>query len=367
MIMMKPLYWLISAAITVAGAGVMLFSLTQRDKDAENLVTSTETYMDVKNLDINLEACTFRLESAATAEGVTVALKNEPDYTVTEVKDGTLYLSDKNKRIKFFYLGFLHDYDSEVVITVPESALSAVKVEVDAGNSTISGIQAEEFTLDVGAGTQQISDVQCDMLLLENGYGDTYLSNTGCDTLTIRCGSGTMKLEQVTAARDVVLDSGAGDVAARSCKFGSVDVAQGSGDLQIDEVAVNGWAVLSSGAGTISGSSLTVKDSADIECGAGNCILHECGFYGKTSADIGAGDIELTQMNLKSNMRIDCVGDVVLGITGNADEYTFDCDDRLGTVDIAGWKANKLHSGHEKYELSIFGCGDTTVTFEEAE
>ncbi len=366
-ITMKPMYWIVSAAITVAGAGVMLFSLTQRGRDAQNLITSTETYMDVKNLDISLQNCDFRLECSATAEGVTVALKNEPDYTVTEVKDGTLHLSDRNKRIKLFYLGFPNDYNAEVVITVPETALSTIKVEVGAGNSTISGITAEQFTLDGGAGTQQISDVQCEALAVYNGCGDTQLFNTSCSTLHMENGAGALKLEQVTAQQDAVLNTGMGDIAVKSCEFGSVDVDQGAGSMQIDEVAVNGMAILHSGTGTISGSSFTVKDSADIDCGAGNCILRGCSFYGKIRADIGAGDVELTQMDLKNNMKIGCTGDVVLGIMGSADEYTFDCDDRLGTVDIAGWSANRLQSGNEKYELRISGCGDTTVTFTEAE
>lgn len=364
---MKPMYWIVSAAITVAGAGVMLFSLTQWGRDAQNLVNSTETYMDVKNLDIDLEACTFRLESSAEAEGVTVELKNEPDYTVTEVRDGTLYLSDRNKRLKFFYFGFLHDYDSEVTITVPESALSAVKAAVGAGDSTVSGITAEQVLLDSGAGVQHVSEIQCDTLAIHNGCGDTQLFHTACSTLQVENGAGAMKLEQVTTQQGAALDSGMGDIAVKSCEFGSMDADLGAGDMEINEVAVDGTAELNSGAGNISGSAFTVKETADIDCGAGNFVLRGCGFYGKTRVDIGTGDVELAQMNLKSNMRIDCTGNVVLGITGNADAYTFDCDDRLGTVDIAGWKANKLQGGSQAYELSIFGCGDTTVTFEEAE
>lgn len=151
----------------------------------------TETYEDVDELDFDFDFCSVTIEKGdefrITSDGTDASLKSY-------VKNGKWYIKSEDV---FGFLGIRLGGESEnnIVITLPETMLKKVKLDIGAGRLNIDGIQTEKLELDVGAGSAELKNAVAQKAEMECGMGQLTYNGILQDTSSIECSMGKIKLE----------------------------------------------------------------------------------------------------------------------------------------------------------------------------
>lgn len=308
---MKALYWIISAAIAVAGIGVMSVGAAQISKqNRESIEERTETFASIENLNVSLGSARVTLRADEKAEDVSVVLKNAPKTVKLEEKNGNLTLSDEERgRLSFLQFGDLwSEQRFEAIITVPaDTELGAVTFSLGSGSGTITEQHIGALDISLGSGE----------LLLEGSEisGKTAFS----------VGSGSVALTE-DSLRTFYSESGSG-----SMVFTHVDIAE---DLELHAAS-----------GSVKGESVSAGGRTTVEFASGSMRLSDFTPGSLTDIDLASGTIEL-------------------GLTGAKEDYSFQCSNASGKTTIGEQSGKDLVvSGGAKQIISDAASGSVKFTF----
>ena len=309
---MKAIYWIVSAAVTLAGIGVMSAGAAQMRKENNTSEESiTQTFTDVKNMNIALGSGTVTVQPDAKAEAVQVELRYQPKDVRLEQQGDVLILHENRKAMHFFDFGrTFHDDRFTAVITVPaDLELGDVNFSIGSGSGSITGQKINSLSLEVGSGELEIAQSEI--------KGNTELS------------------------------AASGDVSFVGDTFRLLHTETASGSLRLEQVQVAGDCGMSLSSGKISGNTI--------------------GIGGTTTLETSSGNVKLEGMTTGSDTTIELAsGEIYLGLTGKQEDYSFNCTNLSGSTTIGEQSGKSLNiTGGSKQITSEAASGSVKFGFTE--
>ncbi|MBO5702593.1 MAG: DUF4097 family beta strand repeat protein [Clostridia bacterium] len=149
-------------------------------------------------------------------------------------------------------------------------------------------------------------------------------------------------------------------------KFNEVDIIGGAGKLEIVALSCAEFDI-ELGAGETMIDSLTVAKSADIDGGAG-ALTFKNADISRLDLDMGVGALMLEgRLSGKSEISLG-VGEAVLDLSGQKDNYTLDLEKGLGEITVDGTKVGNSKIGAGENTVKIEGgIGSIKIDFAEDE
>lgn len=334
---MKAAYWIISAAITVAGIGLMAEGHRQMGRTVKAEQASgaeavrTEHFASAKNLSVDLGSSDVRIAAAKDAEDITVSVTNPQDNLIIECSDDTLIVKQK---AEFQLFNFdISKKRMQTTITIPEGMqLEDAAIDIGSGNlSEMRGLSLRTLDAELGSGSASIQVLEV------------------AENCSLRAGSGSMSAEQCSIGGELYLHAGSGNMAVKDCDIrGALTTDCGSGDLEIRSTKAAEEMHADFGSGNLIGDNLEIGGAAFWDFGSGNA--HVTGFRPADGleVDLGSGKVELT-------------------LTGKEEDYGYDTTDISGDVIIDGRKLKEIEDIREgKPTICVRGgSGHVTIGFAE--
>ncbi|MCR5640331.1 MAG: DUF4097 domain-containing protein [Lachnospiraceae bacterium] len=234
----------LALGIIVVGVGVFLGgSLSYGiDYQRHNLSTNRDVMdetMEVesfKNMDIQLSAADLQVVYGDSYEVHYVL----PERLVPAVKveGDTLRITSPSNIDWNVGLQLFEDVDYGVVITVPEGTkLGDVKLNIDAGDTTVNDISAESLTVDTDAGDVNVEKTTTTTLHADTNAGDVEFTAVTSDRVEAKSDAGEIKVERLDA-KDIRLESNAGDITGTV--VGEKEDYAGEAEADVGDVTIDG-------------------------------------------------------------------------------------------------------------------------------
>ena len=286
---MKIWYWIVAAAVTAAGAGMMIEGAKDMRKEAAAAaeIKKAEQFADVQDISVKLLHADLTVRADADCKETTVLLQGMPDSVSVQCSDdGELRIEDKSKeQIQFFTLDWMIPRGT-IEITVPEDTLKKLYTSVGSSEAEFHGISADE-------------------IILSNGSGSVILDHvTATEMLSVDSGSGAFYVADTVSDGEVYMDIGSGSMETKDCAFGSLETELGSGRLQAENVKIAGSMTSSIGSGSIEAEDLNVGGAATFQGGSGNTTLDRF-TCGSGVFEYGSGYVDLTLIGKESDYALE--------------------------------------------------------------
>lgn len=185
-----------------------------------------------------------------------------------------------------------------------------------------------------GNGTLKISDKH-------NDFFRFHLGKYGFTNSRI-----TVYLPADFIAQEAKINSGAGSVSIESLHTDKLDISAGAGSITGDDMTA-GKATINGGFGSINLDNINFTDAV-LNCGVGSVKMNGI---------------------LSGKNRVKCgVGEVVLGLTGNTDDYDLNFKSGIGSIRLNGEKVSRDYNTDRNLNDSIKiegGIGSVTIDFNE--
>ena len=332
---MKAAYWIISAAVTVAGIGLMAegHKLMNKSVKAESASggqsVRTEHFASAKNIGVDLGSSEIRILTAKDAEEITVSVINPRDTLIIECNDDTLNVYENTEFSLFNFGG--NTKRMQTTITVPE------------------GTAFEDVLIDIGSGdVSEMSSLSMQTLDVELGSGSAVLRDLDIsENCRIHTGSGDASAEQCRVGGDVWLDNGSGNFNLNGCDFREdLDIHTGSGNMKLFDTRLAKDMTMACGSGSLTGGNLEIGGRADWNFGSGNAAIDGFKPADDVIIDLGSGNVSLT-------------------LTGKQEDYGYDTMEISGSVVIGGTKLKEVEDIREgKPTITVKGgSGDVKIGF----
>lgn len=131
----------------------------------------------------------------------------------SEVKDGTLYVTQKDEKKSSL---FKTSKSCDITISVPSGVkLKNIEIKTNVGDLNIDDIRCKEMTINSHVGDADIKNVTGDLIELTADVGDVGIKKCEFDTISVTSNVGDVKLKD-TICNVVSVDSSIGDVAVEN-------------------------------------------------------------------------------------------------------------------------------------------------------
>ncbi len=187
-----------------AVTGNSSFGYNQKRIDYSSDFTGVES-LDISNATGNMYLVvgdSFRVEA-----------ENVLDSFQAEVYgDGTLFISEQDKKYRWFNIFSFGRNKSNITIYLPEDFLAeTAKLEIGAGDLQIDRLNADYLDIDAGVGDIKGEHLTAEKVRIDGGVGDLKLADINFIDANIQCGIGDMELNGILKG-DNKLDCGIGDI-----------------------------------------------------------------------------------------------------------------------------------------------------------
>ncbi len=219
-------------------AGISLPWQHSENKEAEKGTKVTKVWDeqelgDCNAVNIELSAADLKMEKGDRCE---IRFEgNEKLMPEVKAENGYWTLTQKQKRIVNF-----HDLSdsNRIVITVPEGIVpELVKVDVDAGDLKIQGIQVQTMDIQADAGDIDLEGTGTQNLKLDLDAGDIDIADTSFTEGKIDADMGDLSMKNVTFT-DLAAEMDAGNVDIHSAV--PLDEAEMNLEVDLGDIRVNG-------------------------------------------------------------------------------------------------------------------------------
>ena len=332
---MKPTYWIISAAITVAGlctaaAGMKMLHQEQNVK-AASTPQIEEHFSSIEDLDIDLGSSLLKITEDKNAADITVRIIDPIDGMIVEQDGSTLIIKEKD-HISIFDFNPVSK-QMQTLVTVPAGTqFKSVDVEIGSGDiPEMSGFKAQTVDVDLGSGNAGLQQLEI------------------ADSCTLHSGSGTLSIGQSTISGDVRLDTGSGNMYLEECKLQKdAETKCGSGSLTVNATEIKGDMTSHFGSGNLKGADLTIGGEADWDFGSGSAKIENFDPGKQTKVDMGSGNVEFS-------------------LVGKQSDYWFDTSELSGNITIGNQKMSRAESIGDSSALKKIcidgGSGNVVISF----
>lgn len=296
------IYWAISAGLILTGIVCMTAGAVRAESDrAKHLVQKEEVFADISEFDISVSKGKVILQKDPEITQCKVEISSISDSVKMDSQNEILQIRDTRKQaMQFVQFGFLSPVSTEIKITVPEQRYKQVKVKLDTGDCSVSGLQAEKLWIDSDVGNCKIADCEIEALKLETDTGETELKNSN-----IR----------------------------QSC-------------------------ILKSDIGAVRAENLSCSGKTEIELGTGDCRIENAVFSGNVQAESDIGAMNLQNITLDGSLHLDAdTGDVSVSVNGEEENFVFECFSDLGPVSLdhreTGNIQNRISDADQRNKIKI--------------
>ena len=203
-------------------------------KSSLNLTDYNESFIasDVKKLDLDIGWGDLTVGKSED-DKIHVDAKNVPEGFGAEVKNGTFRTYNSNKKIKIHNLVDFwknDEDDTKVNILLPAKEYSSFILELGAGETTVSDLICDKFSVDCGAGEVTFSNISCSSSDIECGAGQVNINDINCEgILNIDGGTGEILVNGILGGIDV--DQGVGNFEFTGTINGNIDADGGVGEM----------------------------------------------------------------------------------------------------------------------------------------
>lgn len=210
-------------------SGAFEYSLTDWNITIGNYQVSgtksiAETYQGVEELDFELGYCDIVIQSGAE---FTISSDRVSSNFESYVKNGTWHIEANGTFGKSIWSGldWLEKKKSTVVITIPDTTLKEIKLDLGAGELKADSVKAEKLELEVGTGSAEFTNSFVEKAKLECGMGELNYQGTLGNDSSIECGMGNSKVVLTGKEGDYQyeLKCGMGEIVLNGVEHTSVD------------------------------------------------------------------------------------------------------------------------------------------------
>ena len=331
--MMKALYWLVSAAVTLAGVGIMGAGAGVQAKENEKMIPeSTTQYEEITALEVELVHARFTCTAEKDAKDVSVTVRNaKKPVTVTD-ESGTLTIRDEQRTFRFFDFGnWLNEPQPEVEVTVPQGQVfTLAQIVLGSGDgSKIMDLQTEQLRLNLGSGSLAADGVTV---------------QGGC---LVDLASGNLSMQDFTVADALTGHMGSGAFRLDGGKAGSMTMECASGKQVFDHMEIVRDLSLHTASGSLKSTDLTVGGLTRLELASGNVNMSGFTPGNETTVKYASGNLDIT-------------------LTGKQEDYSFQSANASGntTIGTQSGKQLTIQNGSKRF-ISQGTSGDLNVQFAE--
>lgn len=194
-------------------------------KNSGNIEVS-ETYDNVKELDIDVNASSVRIE---LGNNFSVKAENVSKGFISKVINGTLKIKEEN------HWGFFNHTTGSITITVPRNHdLEKLSLDAGAGKIEIQNVIADDVKISQGAGLLRIENSSFQNVKLEGGAGEIIVTSSILEDLKLDTGVGKVSIDGEILGVSKI-ESGIGEVELKlgSEKDYSIYTEKGIGSIEI--------------------------------------------------------------------------------------------------------------------------------------
>lgn len=290
-----------AAALVLLGAMFVGAALWKGEKDmGKNRVEQSFQLKDsFRDIQIDCDACDLYIKPAGSGEPA-VHYEGDKRYLPTvELRDGTLYVDATDKRdlpwyLRVFDVNFFSWIDNRVTVTLPETALGALKIEHASGKTELdAGLSFASLDLRAASGAVELSCDVTERLFVDCASGAVNLSGIRCGSAEVESSSGGVALSDMTVEGALTIRHSSGGTTLEQVQCGSLDIDSSSGTIHLtDTLAAETFTVSSSSGGI----KLTDCDGGEISLHTGSgsvkgTLRTEKIFY----ANAGSGSVHVPE------------------------------------------------------------------------
>ena len=273
--------WLITAAVlTVLGGALITGAMAANNWDIKRLGTvkyinnTYEIGEDFKNISIDVKTSDIVLEKSADKKCRVEFYEAVKVKHTAEVKNGTLVISEKDRREWYDHLAFYSFERARMTLYLPKGVYEELSIDNVTGDFKSSA----DFTFG--------------KISMNTVTGDIRLSNANAEKVDISVTTGNVELNEVNVKGDLSVKTTTGDVCFKdTVSSGLLSVNGTTGDIRFDNSDAEEISV-STTTGDITGTLRTEKDfSTDTNTGDVNVPDSDAG--GECRLKTVTGDIEI--------------------------------------------------------------------------
>lgn len=222
--MKKATKFSLAAGGLLLAAGLILFFCGMAMEDWDFSSLSTVNYEqreyaaqgEVTELSVDICAADIRAEVSEEAENVHISYPVRVDkegnvlaQTDISEENGVLTLTEESAGpgIEFGFAG-----SPEMTITLPAKALTKISLRTNAGNISLSGVQAEQVSCASNTGNIAVAETEAEQLILSSDTGNVRAAGSA-------------------VGADAVLSANTGNVRAENMTAGLLSLAADTGDV----------------------------------------------------------------------------------------------------------------------------------------
>ena len=142
----------------------------------------------------------------------------------------------------FLYLFHFNIFDWDnsnriVEIKMPKKTFTKAKINMGSGNTTISGINAEDYDIEIGSGSLEFDSSlsKSKSFRLDMGSGKSVFNGVNTENYKIDIGSGTCTIDEISGTGDIDMGSGLLDITFMDSPAGKFDMGSGHATMNIHD------------------------------------------------------------------------------------------------------------------------------------
>jgi DUF4097 and DUF4098 domain-containing protein YvlB len=271
----------------------------------------------------------------------------------------------------FFRVGAETFYPSFVEVTAPRGAsLSAITIQINSGDVTITDATAERIAVDLSAGNLLADNLTCDSLQISLSYGDINLANIDAQDAVFASATGNIDVSRLSASEGLTLKSSYGDVTLRAISAAAAEFDLSSGDFTAEGVSVSGGMTLRSDYGNVALDTVSAATSI-FDLSSGDFTAEGVLVSGGMTLRSSYGDVTW-RGDLRGDNAVEMSsGNIDLTLDGAEDDYFITAE--VSSGDIAIGRGSRSFSGNGYVERGAqsspnhikirSGYGDARVGF----
>jgi DUF4097 and DUF4098 domain-containing protein YvlB len=224
----------------IASAAFSLVSVVSGDaftKKDEKTIDFSETYTDVKSLDIDNATGEFRIKIGETFK---IEAQNVPESFEAKVdSNGELTIRENKNRVHFLWFNFngFGSINSKITLYLPANFVAEeVKIDTGAGSVTVEDLHTEYLSISAGAGNISGRNITAEEVKVEGGVGNVNLNEVNFKDAEFDCGVGNLAIEGILVG-DNKIDCGVGEVDLNlkgDIKDYDLDIDSGVGSVRVN-------------------------------------------------------------------------------------------------------------------------------------
>ena len=247
-----------ATCLTVGGTlfTIGLVHNTKTSNSNSSLITNEYNINEFSNIDININTANLEFKLSSNNERKVVCKEIKDIKHTVEVKDNTLYISNKGKTSWYQNLFEFTNTKMEVIVYVPSTSFDLAKINLTTGNIYIpnnysfNNLSVEQTTgnikveskvkenINVKSTTGNLYfETETKNINLKCTSGNINLKNTSCENLNINVTSGKTSLDEVKVSSKVNISSTTGDIKIDNSQVNDLITKATTGDVYFNELS----------------------------------------------------------------------------------------------------------------------------------